>query len=191
MGSMIIVFSALLADNLFFSRLFGVESFFVPSRKLSDAAAYGGIVTFVTVLSGAVSLALYNFVFSPLKLGAIMTFMSVLIISAVVCGVNFAIGKASGGNRAKFSASLPMITTNCVVLGSIMLAVENSLSYGMSVLYLLLAGVGFTLAMLVFSSVRERLELAEPPESFKGLPILLLSASFAAMAFAGFFGFSF
>lgn len=191
MESMIIIFGALLADNLLLSHLFGVEAFFTPSRRLSKTAASGGLVTFVTFLSGAISLALYNFVFSPLGMGAIATFLSVLIISGVVCGVNLIVHKTASSSVEKFSLNIPMITTNCVVLGSIMLCVKNSLSYGMSLLYLIFAGLGFTLALIVFGSVRERLELAEPPESFRGLPILLLSASFAAMAFAGFYGLSF
>lgn len=190
MEAMLVIFTALLADNLLFTRLFGAESFFAPSKRAADAAAYGIIVTLVTVLSGAVSLALYKFVFSPLKLGYIITFISVPVISATVCGAHFAACKL-GGKHRRFAADIPLITTNCVVIGSIMLCVENSYSYGASLLYLLFAGLGFTLAMLVFSAVRERLELADPPECFEGLPILLLSASFAAMAFSGFYGLSF
>lgn len=191
MESMIIIFGALLADNLLLSHLFGVEEFFTPSRRLSKTAAFGGIVTLVTLLSGAISLALYNFVFSPLGMSSVATFLSVLIISGVACGINLLIRKTAHASSDRFAFNIPMITTNCVVLGSIMLCVENSLSLGMSILYLLFAGLGFTLALIVFGSVRERLELADPPESFKGLPILLLSASFAAMAFAGFYGLSF
>ena len=190
METMIIIFAALLADNLLLSHLFGVEAFFTPSRRLSQTAAFGGLVTLVTLVSGAISLALYNFVFSPLGIGSASTFISVLIISGVVCGFNLIVRKM-GASVDKFSLNIPMITTNCVVLGSIMLCVKNSLSFGTSLLYLIFAGLGYTLALVVFASIRERLELAEPPESFKGLPILLLSASFAAMAFAGFYGLSF
>lgn len=191
MEALVIIFAALLADNLMLVHLFGVESFFTSSLRASRAAAYGITVTFVTVVSGAVSLALYNFVFLPLKMRFMATFVSVLIISAVICAVRFAARKMSSSLKRQLAANIPMITTNCVVLGSVMLCVENGYSYGTSLLYILFAGLGFTLAVLVFSSVRERLEMSEPPAAFSGLPILLLSAAFAAMAFSGFIGLSF
>lgn len=191
METLVIVFAALLADNLMLTHLFGIESFFTSSERASGAAAYGGMVTAVTVISGAVSLALYNFIFIPLKMKFMATFVSVLVTVAVICLMNFLLRKYAGGAGLKFTANIPMITTNCVILGSVMLCIEKSLSYGVSLLYLLFAGLGFTLAVLVFSSVRERLVMSEPPAAFRGLPILLLSAAFAAMAFSGFWGLSF
>lgn len=191
MEALLVLFGALLADNLLLSRLFGIESFFTTSEKASKAAAYGATVTAVTVLSGALSLAVYELVLAKLHITFMATFVSVLIICAVVCGINLLSRTVSAKFHSFYTGNLPMITTNCVVLGSIMICIENGISYAVSMLYLLGAGVGFTFALFVFSSVRERLDLSDPPRSFRGLPILLLSACFAAMAFSGFFGLSF
>lgn len=191
MEALLILFGALLADNLLLSRLFGIESFFATSEKTSKAAAYGATVTAVTVLSGALSLAVYELVLTKLHITFMATFVSVLIISAVVCGMNLLSRTLSEKFHSFYTGNMPMITTNCVVLGSVMICIENGISYGMSMLYFLGAGIGFTLALLVFSSVRERLALSDPPKCFRGLPILLLSACFAAMAFSGFFGLRF
>ncbi len=191
MEALAILFGALLADNLLMNKLFGVESFFTSSEKPSRAAAYGGAVTIITFIAGALSLCVYELVLVPLHIGFMSTFVSVLIISATVYGANLLTEKISAKMHGFFGGVMPMISTNCVVLGSIVLCIENDISYGLSLLYLLGAGLGFTISVLVFSSVRERLAVSEPPRSFRGLPILLLSAFFAAMAFSGFLGLSF
>lgn len=191
MEALLVLFGALLADNLLLSRLFGIESFFATSEKTSKAAVYGAAVTVVTVLSGALSLAVYELVLTKLHITFMATFVSVLIISAVVCGMNLLSRTLSEKIHKFYMGNMPMIASNCVVLGSVMICIENGFSYGISMLYFLGAGIGFTIALLVFSSVRERLALSDPPKCFRGLPILLLSACFAAMAFSGFFGLSF
>lgn len=191
MEAVIFVIGAILVDNLLLSKLFGLESFFTASEKPANAALYGGIVTGVTVVSGTLILCLYNFVFLPLKITFLTTFTSVIVITAVICAVQIAASKISKVANVAVEAALPMVTGNCVVLGSVLLAIENELSFGMSVLFLFAAGVGFTLAMLIFSCVQKRLEVSATAESFRGIPILLISAALAAMAFSGFFGLSF
>ncbi len=191
MEAIIFVIGAILVDNLLLSKLFGLESFFTASEKPANAAFYGGIVTGVTVISGTFILCLYNFVFEPLKITFLTTFTSVIVITAVVCAVQIIASKISKVVNAAVEAALPMVTSNCVVLGSVLLCIENDLSFGMSVLFLLAAGVGFTLAMLIFSCVQKRIEVSSTSDSFRGIPILLISAALAAMAFSGFFGLSF
>ena len=155
MEALAILFGALLADNLLMNKLFGVESFFTSSEKPSRAAAYGGAVTLITFIAGALSLCVYELVLVPLHIGFMSTFVSVLIISATVYGANLLTEKISAKMHGFFGGVMPMISTNCVVLGSIVLCIENNISYGLSLLYLLGAGLGFTISVLVFSSVRE------------------------------------
>ncbi len=191
MEAILIVLAAILADNLLLSRLFGVESFFTATEKPQGAALYGGLVTCVTVISGTIVLALYNFVLAPLKITHFITFLSVVIITCVICAVQLISSKISGKAHAAVESTLPVISSNCVVLGSILLCIENSFSFGISTLFLLAAGIGFTLVMLVFSSVQKRFENSDMADSFRGIPILLISCALAAMAFSGFYGLSF
>lgn len=191
MEAIIVVLGAILADNLLLSKLFGIESFFTATEKPANAALYGGIVTGVTVISGTAVLALYRFVFEPLKITYLTTFTAVIIITAVICAIQLISSKISHSAHAEVEAILPVITSNCIVLGSVLLCIESSLSFGMSMLYLLAAGVGFTFAMLVFSSVQKKLENSDMAHNFRGIPILLISAALAAMAFSGFYGFNF
>ncbi len=191
MEAILIVLAAILADNLLLSRLFGVESFFTATEKPKGAALYGGLVTAVTVFAGALVLALYNFVLVPLKVTHFITFISVLVITCIICAIQFISSKISGKAHAAVEATLPVISSNCVVLGSILLCIENGFSYPMSVLFLLAAGIGYTLMMLVFSSVQMKLENSDMADSFRGIPILLISCALAALAFSGFYGLSF
>ena len=191
MEAILIVLAAILADNLLLSRLFGVESFFTATEKPKGAALYGGLVTLVTVVSGSMILALYNFVLAPLKITHFITFLSVIIISFVICAVQIISSTISGKAHSAVEATLPVISSNCVVLGSILLCIENSYSFPISVLFLIGAGIGFTLVMLVFSSVQMKLENSDKADSFRGISILLISCALCAMAFSGFYGLSF
>lgn len=191
MESILIVIGALLFDNFLLTKLFGVESFFTASEKPSVAAIYGGIVTGVTVVSGTIILAIYRFIYEPLKITYMTTFTSVIIITAVICAVQLISSKISKSAHAHVEAALPMVAGNCVVIGAVLLCIDHGLSFGMSVLYLLCAGVGFTVAMLIFSAVQKRIEVSTVPGNFRGIPVLLLSCALAAMAFSGFFGIRF
>ncbi len=191
MEAILVVLAAILVDNLLLTKLFGVESFFTATEKTSGSAIYGGLVTGVTIIAGTASLALYRFVFEPLNITFLVTFTSVIIITAVICLVQLVSSKISGIAHSVVEANLPVITSNCVVLGSILLCIENKLSFGMSVLFLLSSGIGFTFVMLVFSSIQKKFEDSDISESFRGIPILLLSCALAAMAFSGFYGLSF
>ncbi|MBQ4066930.1 MAG: hypothetical protein IJD22_04720 [Clostridia bacterium] len=191
MEAILIVLAAILADNLLLSRLFGVESFFTATEKPSGAALYGGLVTCVCVLSGTTVILLHKFVLEPLKLQYFVTFVSVVVITAFICAIRLISSKASGKEHNAVAFALPVISGNCIVLGSILICIENSFSILMSVLFLLAAGVGFTFVMLVFSSIQKRLENSDMADSFRGIPILLISCAIAAMAFSGFYGLSF
>ncbi|MBE6587211.1 MAG: hypothetical protein E7647_02205 [Ruminococcaceae bacterium] len=191
MEAILVVLAAILADNLLLSRLFGIESFFTATEKPSGAALYGGLVTCVTVVAGSAVLALYKFVLAPLKITHFVTFLSVAVITCVICAIQLISSKVLGKAGNAVESALPVVSSNCVVIGSILLCIENGFSFPISVLFLLAAGVGFTLVMLVFSSVQMRLENSDMADSFRGIPILLISCALAAMAFSGFYGLSF
>ena len=191
MEAILIVLAAILADNLLLSKLFGVESFFTATEKPGGAALYGGLVTCVTVVAGAIVLAIYNLLLAPLKITHFVTFLSVIVITCVIYAVQFVSSKISRKAHMAVEATLPVISSNCVVLGSILLCIENSYTFPMSMLFLVAAGIGFTLMMLVFSSVQMKFENSDMADSFRGIPILLISCALAALAFSGFYGLSF
>ncbi len=190
MSTAAIIIAAIFADNLLLSRLFGIESFFSSSEKRSSSLVYGGLVTLVTVIAGTVTVVLNRYVFTPLGIEYMSTFATAMVILAVICGLHLLSKRISEKLYVSFTVNMPMISTNCVVMGAARMCTEYSLPIGQSALFLLAAGVGFTLSLLIFSSVQERLENVSmrAVPSFRGLPILLLSAAFAAMAFAGFCG---
>lgn len=191
MNALLVLFSAILVDNLFMTKLFGIESFFTSPEKPSKSAAYGGIVLLVTFVSGSICLALNKFVFAYLKIGYVMTFVSVLVITAVIALTQIISKLISESFYKNVTKNMPILSTNCVIIGSIMICAESSLGYGMSLLYLIGAGVGFIIALLIFSAIRERLQLSDTSPSFEGIPILLLSVALCAMAFSGFTGLRF
>lgn len=188
MNEILIVLSAILCDNLLLSRLFGVESFFTATEKPLGAGLYGGLVTCVTVISGTISYALYSFVLKPLNITFFLTFAGVIIITGVICAFQFLSTKLLPKISDSVEANIPLVAGNCIVLGSVFLCAQHELSFGMGVLYLLATGVGFTLAMFVFTSVQKMLSESNVAYCFRGIPILLLSAMLAAMAFYGFYG---
>lgn len=191
MEALIILIAALLVDNLLLTKLFGVESFFGATQKTSGALLYGGLVTLVTVLAGTVALTFYNFVLEPLKIGYFKTFATVIVIALFICIVQFVITATYRKEDSAAECALPLISSNCVILASVLTCIESGLSFGMSLFFLLCSGLGFTLSMIVFSSIQKRLAVTEVPESFRGIPILLISCALVAMAFSGFFGISF
>lgn len=191
MEALVIFLGALLCDNFLLTRLFGVESFFTATEKPVGAALYGCLVTGVTVISGSAVIALYKFVFVPLDITFLVTFAAVMVITAITCAVQLISSKISKRTHSAVEAAIPMVSSNCIILGSVLICIENQLSFAMSVVYLLAAGLGFTLAMLIFCCVQKRLANTTMAESFRGIPILLLSAAIAAMAFSGFYGLSF
>jgi len=191
MEALVILITALLADNLLLTRLFGVESLFTATQKPSGAALYGGLVTLVTVTAGTVVLLINNFVLVPLKITFFRTFVSVIVITLIICVIQLISSSVLRKLNAQIESALPLISGNCVVLGSILLSIESSLPFGMSLLYLLFAGIGFSIVMLVFSSIMMKIEVSELPECIKGVPVILISCALVAMAFSGFFGISF
>lgn len=191
-----IILAGILTDNYVLSKFLGICPFLGVSKKLDTAMGMSAAVIFVMVLSTAVTYPIQRFVLEALGLEYLQTVVFILIIAALVQLIEIALRKYMPALHASLGVYLPLITTNCAVLGCAILVTENygsaSYSFGLGYLYALScafgSGVGFLTAMAIFAGVRKRIESSDIPESLKGLPITLISASLVAMSFLGFAG---
>ena len=186
-----IMFAAILTENFIFSRFYGCCPFLGVSDKPSTALGMGMAVTFVMTLSSAATWAVYNYLLVPFGLEYLKTIAFILLIATLVQFIEMFLRKFIPALYGALGIYLPLITTNCAVLGAALVNIEEGYSFIESVVFGFSAALGFTLAIVVFAGVRERLNFADPPKSFRGFPILLISASLAAMAFSGFSGMKF
>lgn len=191
-----IILAGILTDNYVLSKFLGICPFLGVSKKLETAMGMSAAVIFVMVLSTAVTYPIQRLVLENLGLEYLQTVVFILIIAALVQLIEITLRKYMPALHASLGVYLPLITTNCAVLGCAILVTENygSAFYGFGEGYLyalscaLGSGVGFLVAMAIFSGVRKRIEASDIPESLKGLPITLVSASLVAMSFLGFAG---
>lgn len=186
-----IMFAAILTENFIFSRFYGCCPFLGVSDKPSTALGMGMAVTFVMTISSAVTWAVYHLVLEPLSLAYLKTIAFILVIAALVQFIEMFLRKFIPSLYSALGIYLPLITTNCAVLGCALVNIQNGSGFLESVVFGFSAALGFTMAITVFAGVRERLAFAAPPKSFEGFPILLIAASLAAMAFSGFAGMKF
>ena len=180
---------AILVNNVLLSQFLGICSFVGVSKKRSSALGMGVAVLFVLILSSLVTWLLYNFVLVPFKVTFLSTIVFILVIATLVQFVEMVIKKYIPGLYKVLGIYLPLITTNCAILG-----VANFVNVGQSydlvqtLVYAISIGLGYILVMYIFSGIRERIEIAPIPKPFKGVAIALIIAGFMAMAFAGFGG---
>ena len=192
MGTILgIMFAAILTENFIFSKFYGCCPFLGVSDKPSTALGMGMAVTFVMTLSSAATWAVYHYILEPFDLKYLKTIAFILIIATLVQFIEMFLKKFIPSLYGALGIYLPLITTNCAVLGSALVNIDKGYSFVESVVFGFSAALGFTLAIVIFSGVRERLKLAKPPKAFRGFPILLISAGMAAMAFSGFSGMKF
>lgn len=187
---LLIAFAAIITENFIFSRFLGICPFLGVSEKPSTAAGMGFAVMFVMTLSSALTKLVYDFVLIPNNLAYLQTIAFILIIASLVQIIEMFLKKFIPVLYRALGVYLPLITTNCAVLGSALINVQKGYSFIESVTFGLSAAIGFTVAILIFAGVRARLRFAEPPKPFKGIPILLITAGIIAMAFSGFSGIS-
>ncbi|MBQ7898098.1 MAG: RnfABCDGE type electron transport complex subunit A [Clostridia bacterium] len=187
---LLIAFAAIITENFIFSRFLGICPFLGVSEKPSTAAGMGFAVMFVMTVSSALTWLVYEFILVPSGLEYIKTIAFILIIAALVQIIEMFLKKFVPALYQALGIYLPLITTNCAVLGAALLNIQNGFNFIESVVFGLSAAIGFTVALLIFAGVRERLRFATPPAAFKGIPILLVSAGLIAMAFSGFAGIS-
>ena len=174
-------------NNMVLSKFLGICPFLGVSKKTSTAFSMSVAVTLVMVIATAVTYPIYTFILSP-KYEYLETVVFILVIAAIVQLIEVFLKRYIKPIYNALGIYLPLITTNCAVLGITMLNITDGYNFVQSVVNALSAGLGFMLAMLLFSGVRERLETADIPEFMKGLPITLVSASLVSLSFLGFAG---
>ena len=180
--------SAILANNFIFSQFLGICPFLGVSKKIDTAIGMGVAVTFVMGLASAVCFAVNNFVLVPFDLEYMQTVAFILVIASLVQFIEMFLQKAMPTLYTALGVYLPLITTNCAVLGVALLNINSNYNFIESVVYGITGGIGFLVAIVLFASIRERLVFAEYPKSFEGFPIALVTAGLMALAFMGFSG---
>ena len=183
-----ILLSAILTENFILVKFYGICPFMGVSKKIDTALGMGMAVTFVMALASAACYAVDSLVLQPLNLGYMQTVAFILVIASIVQVVEMFLKKSVPALYKALGIFLPLITTNCAVLGVALVNVQEGYSFLNSVINGAAGGLGFTLAIVLFASVRERVDKADCPESFKGFPITLIAAGLLAMAFMGFSG---
>lgn len=182
-----ILLAAILTNNMVLSKFLGICPFLGVSKKTDTALSMSIAVTLVMVVSTAVTWPIYHFILSP-NYTYLETIVFILVIAAIVQFIEIVLKRYIKPIYNALGIYLPLITTNCAVLGITMLNITNGLGFVQSLVNALGAGLGFMLAMLLFSGVRERLETADIPEFLKGLPITLVAAALVSLSFLGFAG---
>ena len=183
-----ITLGAVLANNFIFSQFLGICPFLGVSKKVDTAIGMGLAVTFVMGLASAVCFLVNNLILIPLDLGYMQTVAFILVIASLVQFIEMFLQKAMPSLYTALGVYLPLITTNCAVLGVVLLNVQSNYNFISSVVYGVTGGIGFMVAIVLFASIRERLVFAEYPKSFEGFPIALITAGLMALAFMGFSG---
>ena len=187
-GILLLIVSAVFIDNFIFSKFLGCCPFLGVSKNPSTALGMGCAVIFVMTLSSAVTYCVYRYVLVPTKLEYLKTIAFILIIASLVQMIEFFLKSKVPSLYESLGIYLPLITTNCAVLGAALLNIQNEYNFIYSVVFGFASGVGFTMAILIFAGVRSRMYFSKPPKSFQGTPIALITAGLIAMAFMGFSG---
>ncbi|MEY8244283.1 electron transport complex protein RnfA [Heminiphilus faecis] len=185
-----IIITAIFVNNIVFAQFLGICPFLGVSKKLSSAAGMGAAVTFVMALATCVTWLLQKYVLDVFGLGYMQTILFILVIAALVQMLEIILKKIAPALYSALGVFLPLITTNCAVLGVAILVTQKGLSLGESLVYAVATALGFTLALVLFAGIRERLALTEVPSPMRGIPIALICAGLLAMAFMGFAGIS-
>ena len=188
---LLLLISSSIVSNIVLSQFMGLCPFLGVSRKIKTAGGMGTAVIFVITLASAVAGVIYKFILQPLHIEYLETIVFILVIAALVQFVEMFLKKAMPSLYQALGVYLPLITTNCAVLGAAKTNISNGYSFIGSLVYGVAAGVGYTLAIVLFASIRERLDATSKcPKCFEGFPISLVAAALLAMSFMGFSGLS-
>lgn len=183
-----IAVAAALVNNVVLSQFLGLCPFIGVSKKTKTASGMGMAVIFVITISSALTSLVYNYILVPLDLDYLRTIVFILLIAALVQFVEMALKKFSPALYKALSVYLPLITTNCAVLGIAITNVQKDYGFITSVVNGLFTAIGFTISIVILAGIREKTEYNDIPKSFKGTPIVLLTAGLMAIAFSGFAG---
>ena len=189
MGSYIsLIVGCILVNNFVLTQILGICPFLGVSKSTKTALGMGGAVIFVMTISGFFTACIHHFLLVPYQVTYLSTIVFILAIAGIVQILEILMQRFSEGLYRALGIYLPLITTNCAVLGAALLCSQKDYGLLKSTVFCAASAVGFALALLIFSSIRERLELARPPMALKGLPLTLITAGLLAMAFMGFSG---
>ncbi|MDR2424546.1 MAG: electron transport complex subunit RsxA [Prevotellaceae bacterium] len=184
-----ILVSAIFVNNVVLSRFLGICPFLGVSNRVSTSLGMGGAVIFVLTIAAIVCYLIQNFILVPLQIKFMQTISFILVIAALVQMVEIILKKVSPSLYQALGIFLPLITTNCAVLGVAILSIQKNYNLLQTTVFALASGLGFALALLLFAGLREQLELSSNiPKALKGMPAALLVAGLLAMAFMGFAG---
>ena len=184
----VIIISSIFVNNIVLSQFLGICPFLGVSNKVSTSLGMGAAVTFVLAIASIVAYLIQYYILVPLNITYMQTIVFILVIAALVQMVEIILKKVSPALYQALGIFLPLITTNCAVLGVAILLVQKEYNLGEAVVYAVSVAIGFTLALVLFAGLRERLELENVPKAMKGVPIALITAGILAMAFMGFSG---
>ena len=187
-GLVIIIMSSILVNNYVLRQFLGICPFLGVSKKLNQAVGMGISVIFVMLMATAVTWPIQTYILDATGLGYMQTIVFILVIAALVQFVEIVLKKFIPSLHKSLGVYLPLITTNCAVLGVTINNMTDGYDFVQSMVSSLGVGLGFLLAMVIFSGVRSRIEESDIPEHFKGLPVTLIAASFVSLAFFGFEG---
>lgn len=184
----IIMISAILTDNFVLSKFMGICPFLGVSKKTSSSLGMGAAVIFVMTCAAIVTYPVYTLILVPLSITYLKTIAFILIIALFVQLVEIVLKKVMPPLYNSLGVFLPLITTNCAVLGVTILNIDNEFTFVESVFNAFCAGLGFSLVLLIFSGVRSKMETSDIPETFKGVPSTLIAAAIVSISFMGFSG---
>ena len=188
MDYVLLIFTAVLVSNVALSQFLGICPFIGVSKKLDSALGMGFAVTFVLTIASALTYVVYEYMLLPLGLDYLRTIAFILVIASLVQLVEMFIKKFSPTLYKALGVYLPLITTNCAVLGIAIQNITKNLNFGMSVVNGCASGLGFALSIVLLAGIREKMKASDTPDCFKGFPIALVVASIMSMAFAAFQG---
>ena len=191
MSYLMIFISAIFVNNIILSQFLGICPFLGVSKKISTAVGMGMAVMFVMTLATLVTYLIYYTFLQPYELTFMTTVTFILVIASLVQMVEIILKKTSPALYQSLGIFLPLITTNCAVLGIAILTIQKEYTLIAGLCYTLASAMGFTLAIVIFAGIRERLDRTEIPETLRGTPIVLITAALLSMAFMGFAGISY
>lgn len=183
-----IIIGAIFVNNVVFAQFLGICPFLGVSSKVNTSMGMGAAVTFVMALASIVAWSIQHFILVPLNIEYMQTIVFILVIAALVQMVEIVLKKVSPSLYQALGIFLPLITTNCAVLGVAILMIQKEFSLMQSFVYAVATAIGFAMALVLFAGIRERLELDGVPAAMKGNAIALITAAILAMAFMGFSG---
>lgn len=185
-----IIITAIFVNNIVFAQFLGICPFIGVSKKLDSAAGMGMAVAFVMTIATLATWLVQHYLLTPLGLGYLQTIAFILIIAILVQMLEIAMKKISPALYASLGVFLPLITTNCAVLGVAIIVAQKDMGLVESIVYALATAAGFALALIIMAGIRQQLELTDVPRPMRGVPIALIVAGLLAMAFMGFSGIS-